>query len=89
MKYHRNTFQQWGFQRIIIDEYHNVISEIFRFDSSWDAKSPEQAPQNPLVGTEFLRTVDTKPTTEPPFTPPNLLSLFLHLQLLGLFLCYN
>ncbi len=35
-KYHRNTFQQWGFKRIIIDEYHNVLSEIFRFDSSWD-----------------------------------------------------
>jgi superfamily II DNA helicase RecQ len=39
MKYHLNTFQQWGFERIIIDEYHNVISEIFRFDSSWDALS--------------------------------------------------
>lgn len=39
MKHHRNTIQQWGFQRIIIDEYHNVISEIFRFDSSWDALS--------------------------------------------------
>jgi len=39
MKYHLNTFQQWGFQRIIIDEYHNVISEIFRFGSSWDALS--------------------------------------------------
>ena len=31
-------------------------------------KSPEQAPQTPLVGTEFLRTVDTKP-------PQNRLSL--------------
>ena len=35
-KYHSNTFEQWGFKRIIIDEYHNIISEMFRFESSWE-----------------------------------------------------
>jgi hypothetical protein len=36
-------------------------------------KSPEQIPQNPLLCTEFLPYVDTKPPTRPPFSPPNLL----------------
>ena len=42
-----------------------------------EPKSPEQIPQNPLLCTEFLPYVDTKPPTRPPFSPPNLLSLFL------------
>ena len=35
-QHHSNCFEQWGFQRIIIDEYHNIISEMFRFNSSWE-----------------------------------------------------
>eukprot|EP00984_Skeletonema_dohrnii_P011387 scaffold4537_cov86-Skeletonema_dohrnii-CCMP3373.AAC.1 len=31
MKYHRGFISTWGIKRIVIDEYHNIISEIFRF----------------------------------------------------------
>eukprot|EP00984_Skeletonema_dohrnii_P030071 scaffold21180_cov78-Skeletonema_dohrnii-CCMP3373.AAC.1 len=37
MKYHRGFISTWGIKRIIIDEYHNIISEIFRFGYSWDS----------------------------------------------------
>ena len=47
------------------------------------SKSPEQAPQNPLLCTEFLPYVDTKPPTRPPSPPPNLLSLFLQSSTFG------
>lgn len=36
IRHHPNSFEQWKFKRIIIDEYHNVISEVFRFNSSWE-----------------------------------------------------
>jgi hypothetical protein len=72
MKYHLNTFQQWGFERIIIDEYHNVISEIFRFDSSWDALSNIASLGTKILGLVVisqLQNIAPQPGTNSTYSP--------------------
>jgi superfamily II DNA helicase RecQ len=34
---HQDVFTQWNIQNIFVDEYHNVVSELFRFNSSWSS----------------------------------------------------
>jgi superfamily II DNA helicase RecQ len=34
---HQDVFSQWKVQNIFVDEYHNVVSELFRYNTSWNA----------------------------------------------------
>ena len=37
MNSHRDQLLQWNIQNIFVDEYHNIVGELFRFSSSWQS----------------------------------------------------